>query len=100
MEKIVNSLYRGLQILRSFSPEEPKLRLIDIIRKTDLPKTTVIRLLRTLESFDYVNYDPDSKRYNLGPKVISFGFKVLSNTGVSKTFLPHMRALANAIYRN
>ena len=100
MDKIVNSLYRGLQILRAFSSEQPKLRLTDIIRKTGLPKSTVIRLLKTLKSLNYVRYDPNDRRYYLGTEVMSLGVAVLSSLSVRETALPYMEELSRASTQN
>lgn len=100
MDKIVNSLYRGLQILRSFSSEQPKLRLTDIIRKTDLPKSTVIRLLKTLRALNYVRYDPNDRRYYLGTEVMSLGVTVLSSLSVRERSLPYMEELARKSSQN
>lgn len=100
MADFVKSLERGLHILRAFTPAQPKLRLLDITRSTGLPKTTVIRLLKTLSSLNYVRFDPDARKYYLGPEVMSLGFTVLSSMDIREIALPYIEELSRASDQN
>lgn len=56
------------RILASLS--DPKVsRLIDISERTGLDSSTCLRLLRDLETEGFVERDPQSKEYELGPQV-------------------------------
>ncbi len=65
----VQSLDRGLAILDLLSVVGRDVRLSEIAASTDLPKSTVHRLLATLEARGYALRDAASGSYRLGPKV-------------------------------
>jgi hypothetical protein len=46
-DSFVNSLQRGLKILEAFTPEPPRLNLQELRSTTGIPKTTVLRLIKT-----------------------------------------------------
>jgi IclR family pca regulon transcriptional regulator len=94
MANFVNSLDRGLKILRAFTPAKPELRLLDITNLTSLPKTTVIRLLKTLTSLNYIRFDSNNRKYYLGPEVMSLGFTVLSSMDIREIALPYIAELS------
>lgn len=52
---IVPGLERGLKILTEFSPREPVLGAPELSRRLGIPRTTVFRLLQTLESLGFWN---------------------------------------------
>lgn len=100
MANFINSLYRGLQVLRCFTPGRPMLKLLDIVNLTGLPKTTVIRILKTLTSLNYIQLAPEEKKYFLGPEVMTLGFTVLSNMDLREIAFPHMQALSRISHQN
>ncbi|MBI5584093.1 MAG: IclR family transcriptional regulator [Deltaproteobacteria bacterium] len=91
--KYVESLKRGLEILQSFSVEQPRLRLREIALKNNLPKPTAYRFLRTLLSLDFVRFDPVTNEYQLGPRVLSLGFTALSNLDLREAARPWLEDL-------
>lgn len=100
MADFVNSLHRGLLILKAFTLAQPTLRLQDIADATGLTKSTALRLLRTLVSLEYVQIDHRTKRYFLGPQIMTLGFSVLSNMDLREVALPYMDELATASQQN
>lgn len=91
----VTALARGLDILRSFSPEERALRNQDIVKRTGLPKATVFRLTHTLIKLGYLNYSEETGRLHLGTGVLSLGYSLLNNSNILKTARPYMQELAD-----
>lgn len=65
----VRSVSRALALLALFDEEHPIRTLRELIESTELPKTTVLRLIQTLEQFGYLHSRPDG-RYTLGPALI------------------------------
>jgi len=59
---------RALLILDSFTPERPVLRLVEISRRTGLPKNTVLRLVRQLSESGALERMTDL-RYRIGPRL-------------------------------
>jgi DNA-binding IclR family transcriptional regulator len=64
----VRSVSRALGLLALFD-EAPIWTLRELVESTELPKTTVLRLIQTLEQFGYLYARPDH-RYCLGPTLI------------------------------
>ncbi len=66
--KIVNSITKGADILKGLS--EGVDRISDLSVSLQLSKSTVHRLLKTLEESNLVKQDPVTRRYCLGPLII------------------------------
>jgi IclR family transcriptional regulator, pca regulon regulatory protein len=98
--KLVNSLLKGLSILEAFTPSQFSLSFKELCAKTGFPKTTVFRFLRTLTSHDYLSLDSKSKKYFLGPKVMSLGFAVLSSMDLRNVAFPYLEELARTSDQN
>ncbi len=92
--QVSSALVRGLEILRSFTPNDISLGNQDLIDRTGLPKATVSRLTLTLVNLGYLNYDENLGRYSIGPATISLGYSGLSANAVVYMAMPLMRKLA------
>lgn len=77
----VNSLARGLEVIRAFTRTQPRMTLSEIARATGMTRATVRRFLLTLVREEYA--ETDGKYFSLKPKVLELGFAALS----SMTFL-------------
>jgi IclR family pca regulon transcriptional regulator len=99
-DKLVNSLLKGLGILEAFTPSQFSLSFQELTMKTGFPKTTVFRFLRTLTSHGYLSLDSKSKKYFLGPRVMSLGFTVLSGMDLRNVALPYLEELARLSDQN
>lgn len=74
MEYTVPSVALATQALKLLSRHKYKSSsLKDIAQKLDASPTTCLRVLRTLEREDFVRYDPETRRYSLGPYLIPLG---------------------------
>lgn len=69
----VRAIERAAEILGSFTFEEPALSLAEICAKIDLPKTTVFRILKTMEDTNIIRFDSTTGNYSLGYQMIKFG---------------------------
>jgi DNA-binding IclR family transcriptional regulator len=63
-------LLRGLAILRSFAPGWAQQSHSEIVDRTNLPKATVSRLLKSLVAFGWLSLDADGKTYRLSPVLL------------------------------
>jgi DNA-binding IclR family transcriptional regulator len=66
----VAAVERALSILDALT--EDKVSLAELSKRTDLYKSTVLRLIKSLEKFGYVLRSADGS-YRLGPKVLLLG---------------------------
>lgn len=89
------SLERGLAILSSFNPDRPLIGVSDLSREFDLSRSTAHRYISTLARLGYLQQDPDSKRYRLGPRVLDLGFSAINSMDVREIAAPHLRQLSD-----
>jgi len=92
---IVQSLARGLQVLRCFTPAKPRLSLQEIADQLGIPKGSAFRMVATLEALGYLKQDPETKRYRVDIGVLELGFTCLSGLGYPDVALPHLERLAH-----
>lgn len=78
----VPGLERGLRILSEFSRGEPVLTAPELARRLGVPRSTVFRLLVTLENMGFVERTPDGRSYRLGLAVLRLGFEYLASLGM------------------
>jgi len=97
---LTNSLQRGFRVLEAFTPASPNLRLQGVVEKTELPKATVLRFLRTLLSLGYISYDKTSRLYQLSARAMSLGFTALSGMDIKRVALPHLQELSDKTNQN
>ena len=86
------SLERGLAILSSFHSDRPLIGVSELSRELDLSRSTAHRYIATLAQLGYLQQDPDSKRYRLGPKVLDLGFSAINSMDLREISAPHLRA--------
>ncbi len=84
----VPGLERGLRILAEFSRKEPQLTAPEIARRLGVPRSTVFRLLTTLESMGFVERTDDGRAYHLGMAVLRLGFEYLGTLGITELGRP------------
>jgi DNA-binding IclR family transcriptional regulator len=73
----IQSIERAAAILRLLSGRTRRLNLADLAGELGLPKGTVYGVLRTLQSVGFVERDPESGRYQVGPALLHMGSSYL-----------------------
>jgi len=91
----VNSLARGLEVIRAFTRSTPRMTLSDIARATGMTRATVRRFLLTLVREGYA--DTDGKYFGLKPKVLELGYAALSSLTFLDVVQPVMTRLAEGL---
>lgn len=86
-------LLNGLRVLEAFSITEPVLGVTDIARRVDLHKSSVSRILATLEKAGYVERDDNSGRFQLGLGLIALTGPLLANLDVRRVAQPELEEL-------
>ena len=95
--QFINSLHRGLEVLRAFRPEDRAgLSNGDLAERTGLPNSTVSRLTYTLLQTGYLTYDSHTGRYRMGVPVLSLGYACLSGISVREAAQSYMQELADS----
>jgi IclR family pca regulon transcriptional regulator len=91
----VQSLERGLAVIRAFGAEHPELRLSDVARTTGLTRAAARRFLLTLVRLGYVRQDGSS--FSLRPRVLELGYAYLSALSLPEVAQPHMETLVGEV---
>jgi IclR family pca regulon transcriptional regulator len=87
----VESLARGLDVLRAFDADHRALSLADVATATGLARPTARRLLLTLQELGFVRADDGA--FELTPKVITLGTAYVASLGLWEVARPHLEAL-------
>jgi DNA-binding IclR family transcriptional regulator len=90
---IVPGLQRGLQILRAFTRDRPEIGAPEIAKKLNIPRSTVFRLMQTLEHMGFLERVEKSNDYRLGAAVLSIGFEYLASLGIAELARPILEKL-------
>ena len=93
--EFVQSLARGLAVIRAFDAENPALTLSDVARRTGLTRAAARRFLHTLESLGYVR--ADGRAFALTPRVLELGFSYLSALSLPAIVQPHLERLSREV---
>jgi DNA-binding IclR family transcriptional regulator len=92
----VQSVERTIAILKSFSLEKPERGVSELSRELGLHKSTVSRLMITLERGGLLSRDPETRRYRLGVDLIGMAAQVVSYMDVRQVARPLLKQLAEA----
>ncbi|MBV9048084.1 MAG: helix-turn-helix domain-containing protein [Solirubrobacterales bacterium] len=87
----VQSLERGLAVIRAFDAEHRELALSEVARATGLTRAAARRFLLTLAELGYVNVSEG--RFSLRPRVLELGYAYLSGLSLPEAAQPHMEKL-------
>lgn len=74
-----SSVQKACLILRAMS-DARNIRLTDIAQAAGQDKATTLRLLEVLTRHGFVNRDPESKRYSLGPEIFTLGAAAMARS--------------------
>lgn len=91
----VQSLARGLEVIRAFDGENPRMTLSDLAARTGLTRATARRFLLTLAELGYVS--TDGRLFSLTPRVLELGFSYLSGLSLPEIAQPHLEALSREL---
>jgi IclR family pca regulon transcriptional regulator len=91
----VQSLARGLTVIRAFDEVHPSLTLSEVADRTGLARAVVRRSLLTLQHLGYVG--ARGRQFFLTPRVLELGFGYLSSLALPELALPAMEQLAQRL---
>ena len=91
----VPALERGLRLLCEFSRENRALSAPELARRFDLPRSTVFRLLTTLENMGFLERAEGGRDYRLGLAVLRLGFEYLASLELTQLGTPLLQRLCD-----
>jgi len=96
--EFVQSLERGLAVIRAFDAEHPELTLSEVARITGFTRATARRFLPTLVELGYMR--TDGRLFALRPRILDLGYAYLSSLSLPEVALPHMEKLVAAVHES
>ncbi|EME21014.1 IclR family transcriptional regulator [Rhodococcus triatomae] len=91
----VQSLARGLSVIRAFDATHPRQTLSEVAKATDLTRATARRFLLTLAELGYVR--TDGSVFWLTPRVLDLGYSYLSSLTLPEVAVPHLESLTKKV---
>jgi len=91
----VQSLERGLAVIKAFDADNPRLTLSEVAARTGLSRAAARRFLRTLVQLGYMR--SDGSRFTLRPKVLELGYAYLSSMTLPEVAMPHLEQLVSQV---
>lgn len=92
--KTNQSIEKTFHLIEIMAANNSLMRLQDIAKKADLPASTALRLLNTLQTLGYVNQDDASLRYSLSLKFARIGNMVSSRFNIREMAKPYLAELS------
>ena len=89
----VRSVSKALSILGLFTPSRPEQSLAELAHTLDMPKSTLLNMLRTLESEGYLLHNGAAQSYRLGYRALQLGYNVRSSMSIVQIAIPFMEDL-------
>jgi DNA-binding IclR family transcriptional regulator len=90
----VKSLFKMLEVLECYSAVDRELTVIEIARRTGMPRTTVHRIVDSLRALGFLEQDASRERYRLGLKLFELGNVALTNLPLYREARPYVDTLA------
>jgi IclR family pca regulon transcriptional regulator len=91
----VQSLARGLAVIRTFDAEHAQLSLSEVARRAGITRAAAGRFLRTLQKLGYVR--SSGRLFSLTPLVLELGFSYLSALSLPEIVQPHLERLSREV---
>ncbi len=90
----IRALDRALNVLEAFTSEHPELDLDAICERTQLPKSTVFKILAVLQARGYVEKSQANGKYRIGFQAYEVGNRYLAGLTVFEVVHPVLKELA------
>ena len=94
----VQSLERGLAVIRAFDEHNPELTLSDVARSTGLTRAAARRFLLTLADLGYVR--TDGRFFTLSPRTLELGYAYLSSQSLTEVAESHLERLVAEVHES
>jgi IclR family pca regulon transcriptional regulator len=92
----VNSLVRGLQVLKAFGKYHEPMTITEVAAEVGLAPASARRMLLTLAEQGYV--EQNGKRFRVGPKVLDLGYSYMSSMPIWQIAQPVLEELSDTFH--
>jgi IclR family pca regulon transcriptional regulator len=94
----IQSMERGLGVIRVFDADSPELTLSEVAKATGLTRAAARRFLHTLVQLGYMR--TDGRRFSLRPKILELGYSYLSSLSLPEVAMPHLEQLVEKVHES
>lgn len=94
---MLQTLSNAIDVLYIFETEHEPLTISELVKKTNLNRTTLYRILSTLRSKGLIEMDPNSGKYRLGIKIVQLSSLVLQRLGIREVARPYLESLQEKV---
>lgn len=91
----VQSLEKGLAVIRAFDRNHSQMTLSDVARRTGLTRAAARRLLLTLVRLGYAR--SDGRLFELAPRILDLSYAYLSSFGIADVAHVYMEEVARSL---
>jgi DNA-binding IclR family transcriptional regulator len=91
---LVPGLQRGLEILQCFRADRRRITAAELSQELNIPRSTVFRLLTTLQYMGFLEHSPSGREYSLGTSVLSLGFEYIASLELVDVARPILEKLS------
>lgn len=96
---LLSSVHNAIRILQTFSLSETELGISELSMRLGLAKSTVFRLMKTLNAANLVEKNDETQKYHLGIAAFELGFIVYHSMELRRIAFPILEKLAKSIRR-
>jgi DNA-binding IclR family transcriptional regulator len=100
LSESVRTVERALDVLLCFTSQTPELTMTQIADQIGINKSTVHRLLGTLEKRRFVQRDPATGAYQLGIRLFQMAYLTLEHNDLRRLATPSLRRLCEQHQEN
>lgn len=93
--EFAGTLAKGLLILQVFVQDPRPHANSEFAQRLGLPRPTVSRLCRTLQSLGFLDHDDRLDRYSIGPAAVALGYPYVINTPLITHLRPALQSMAD-----
>jgi len=100
MSESIRAVERALDVLMCFTNQTPELSMTQISELVGINKSTVHRLLATLEGKRFVERDPATGAYRPGIRLIQMAFLTMEHNDLRRLAAPYLHKLCEQHHEN
>lgn len=91
----ISAVIKALRTLKQFNSERKELTLTELSNLCDITKSSMLRILASLEAEGFVKYDESSRKYKLGITIFNLGNTAFEFLDVKKIAAPVLKRAAS-----
>lgn len=91
----IAAVMKALRTLKQFNSTRREMTLTELSNCCDITKSSMLRILASLEAEDFVKYDEETKKYRLGIAIFHLGNTAFEFLDIKKVALPILKSAAS-----